>query len=121
MYLCLENIRLVGGEVIPDESASGRLEVYLHNGGWGTVCNDGIDTTEAIVACKQLGYFTAMEFDPNLTNNFGNSSLPILMDDVTCVGSETMITSCYSNPIFEHDCDHTKDVAIHCLNYSPDP
>ena len=34
----------------------GRLEVYLF-GRWGTVCSNGFDEREAVVACRQLGYF----------------------------------------------------------------
>ena len=36
-------------------SAYGRLEFY-YGGQWGTVCNDFFGSTEANVACQQLGY-----------------------------------------------------------------
>ena len=44
-------IRLTGGNY----SNQGVLEVYC-NGQWGTVCYKGFDSTDARVACKQLGY-----------------------------------------------------------------
>ena len=44
-------IRLQGG----DYSNQGRVEVYC-NGQWGTICNDGFDSTDALTICKQLGY-----------------------------------------------------------------
>ena len=44
-------IRLSNGN-IPNE---GLIEVYC-NGRWGTVCDDSFGSTDATVACRQLGY-----------------------------------------------------------------
>ena len=44
-------IRLQGGNY----SNEGRVEVYC-NGQWGTICNNGFDSTDARTICKQLGY-----------------------------------------------------------------
>ena len=54
-------IRLQGGSY----SSYGRLEVYC-NGEWGTVCDDGFGSTDARVACRQLGYSDSYTYTGNL-------------------------------------------------------
>lgn len=42
-------VRLIGS------TNSGRIEI-LHNGEWGTVCDDNFDTLDATVLCKMLSF-----------------------------------------------------------------
>ena len=44
-------IRLLEGKY----SNEGRVEVYC-NGQWGTICDNGFSSTDALTICKQLGY-----------------------------------------------------------------
>ena len=44
------DVRLTGGS----SSNQGQLEVCINNA-WGTVCNTGFSSEEALVVCRQLG------------------------------------------------------------------
>ena len=56
-----------------------------------------------------------MHTDPVVYTNaaFGQASLPILLDDVQCSGSEATLTSCVydSNTA---DCIHAEDAGVKC-------
>lgn len=51
-------------------AGEGRLEV-LYQGRWGTVCDDGFDFHAATVACRQLGYTTAVTWTHSATYGQG--------------------------------------------------
>ena len=108
----IENVRLVGGSVT-SRYAVGRLEVYAE-GRWGTVCDDYFDINDARVVCRQLGYRRASCVYHHA--RYGQGTLPILMDDVQCTGGEAQITHCSSTPIGEHNCQHSEDVSVRCIN-----
>lgn len=48
------DIRLIGGSSVFE----GRVEVCV-SGSWGTVCDDYWSSTDARVACRQLGFSTS--------------------------------------------------------------
>ncbi|XP_022088889.1 uncharacterized protein LOC110978300 isoform X3 [Acanthaster planci] len=79
-------VRLTDGSV-PTE---GRVEVF-YQGQWGRICHDGWGIEEAMVVCRQLGNLLPVL---NSHSHFGYASVPMLLDDVVCTGSETSIDQC---------------------------
>eukprot|EP00745_Piridium_sociabile_P017602 TRINITY_DN26383_c0_g1_i4.p1 TRINITY_DN26383_c0_g1~~TRINITY_DN26383_c0_g1_i4.p1 ORF type:complete len:168 (+),score=31.87 TRINITY_DN26383_c0_g1_i4:62-565(+) len=103
--------RLVGGTT-PME---GRLEVSLDGQTWGTVCDDLFSTMNAAVVCNMLGY-NATNPSIRSTDFFGagNSTQPILLDNVECTGNESNLLDCQHNPIGVNNCGHSEDVGVVC-------
>lgn len=92
----------------------GRLEVF-YMGYWGTICDDYWQYQEGIVACRQMG-FPGSESN-NASTNHLKTDVPILLDDVNCVGYEDRITDCYHRDWTLNDCTHLEDVYLTCRGH----
>ena len=99
-------IRLVNGV----SDSEGRVEV-LHEGIWGTICDDGWDNVDATVVCQSLGYRSGIAL---IHNEFGDGSDPIWLDEVECTGSESRLEDCPKNDWGEEDCFHFEDAGVRC-------
>ncbi|XP_039543056.1 scavenger receptor cysteine-rich type 1 protein M130 [Pimephales promelas] len=100
-----QDIKLVNGL----DSCFGTVEV-LHNGTWGTVCDDSWDIMDAVVVCRQLGCGRAISaLGQSL---FGKGKGQFWMKSVSCSGKELFISNCSheNGP----DCDHSKDAGVVC-------
>ena len=96
-------MRLVGGS----GPHAGRVEV-LHNGAWGTVCDNYWDLQDAAVVCRQLGYGRAVA----ALAAYGGESGPIWYDAVNCSGSEASLTQCDHLGHGVHNCTHSRDAGV---------
>ncbi|XP_067272763.1 uncharacterized protein [Pseudorasbora parva] len=100
------SIRLVNG----NNECSGRVEI-LHDGRWGTVCDDSWDIEDAAVVCKQLGCGGAV----NSNANFGQGTDQIWLDEVKCLGNESSLSQCSHNGFGVNDCSRRADAGVVCL------
>ena len=100
-------MRLVGG----NWNGEGRVEI-LHNGVWGTVCDDSWDINDARVVCRELGYPDAVSA-PRYAR-FGQGSGRIWLDDVSCSGNESSIVDCEHRGWGVENCGHSEDASVIC-------
>ncbi|XP_043946454.1 galectin-3-binding protein-like isoform X2 [Protopterus annectens] len=102
------DIRLAGSS----NPNQGRVEIYFGDQ-WGTVCDDNWDKNDAFVVCLSLGYAGAK--NAYVGAAFGKGSGPILLDDVNCQGNESSLANCKHRGWGVHDCQHSEDAGVECL------
>ena len=96
------------------------LVLVSTNGQVGTICGDHFGVEEAQVICRMLGY------GPNEVSSVsvypgrpvGDESMPILLDNVVCLGNEDSILDCRHYGVGVHNCDHSEDVNVACQGTS---
>uniref|UniRef100_A0A8D0CQ18 SRCR domain-containing protein n=1 Tax=Sander lucioperca TaxID=283035 RepID=A0A8D0CQ18_SANLU len=100
-------LRLVNGNT----PCSGRVEI-LHNNQWGTVCDDNWDINDAKVVCRQLRCGPVQSATSSAY--FGQGTGPIWMDQVSCTGSESLLSECGHRGFGTHSCNHGEDAGVVC-------
>ena len=98
-------IRLVGG----NNANEGRVEL-LHQGKWGTVCDDNFDRNSADVVCRMMDMGTASYWG----NRFGPGTGDILLEVFDCTGKESSLFDCLHQGIKKHNCFHWQDIGVTC-------
>uniref|UniRef100_A0A5F9C3M0 Macrophage scavenger receptor 1 n=1 Tax=Oryctolagus cuniculus TaxID=9986 RepID=A0A5F9C3M0_RABIT len=100
-------VRLVGGRG-PHE---GRVEI-LHNGQWGTVCDDHWELRAGQVVCRSLGYRGVKSVHKKAY--FGQGTGPIWLNEVPCLGMESSIEECKIRQWGVRVCSHGEDAGVTC-------
>ena len=99
-------IRLVGGNKL-----EGRVEI-MHQGIWGTICDDGWDNIDATVVCRELGY---LHGNATKQAQFGSGTDPVWLRQVNCSGSENKLSHCiHTGAGNVENCSHVQDVGVQC-------
>uniref|UniRef100_A0A8C5YTE7 Scavenger receptor family member expressed on T cells 1 n=1 Tax=Marmota marmota marmota TaxID=9994 RepID=A0A8C5YTE7_MARMA len=102
--------RLVGGE----HPCAGHLEVG-RGLTWGTVCLTDLDLPTAHVVCRELQCGLVISVVHGTL--FGQGSGPVWTEASHCLGNESLLFHCQSEP--RHQCTHDQDLGLRCSEFQP--
>ena len=110
IYIIAGRVKLVGGSSYNE----GTVEIK-YNGEWGTVCDDGWDSIDAGVVCRQLGFGSSGTAYYNAYYYFGQESESIWLDGVTCTGYESTLAECGHLGVgITRSCHRYEDAGVRC-------
>ena len=93
---------------------SGRLEVY-HEGQWGSVCSHKFHYPEANVACRMMGYSSAVQVFTNTESEYDDTvDNKIVLSQLTCDGTESHLSDCDYSHSAARGCQGGKAVYLEC-------
>ena len=103
----LAQIRLAG----TNSHYYGRVEVY-YNGEWGTVCDDGWDTADATVVCRQFGFYSSASAYGSA--RYGKGTGSVWLSRLSCSGDESSLFDCDQLSVETKNCTHSNDASVYC-------
>ena len=87
----------------------------MHQGVWGTICDDGWDDDDANVVCRELGFLNG---SATPLSKFGSGSGPVWFSQVACWGNESKLLHCMHNGAGNiGNCSHSQDVGVQCSHH----
>ncbi|KAL8625954.1 hypothetical protein ACOMHN_012546 [Nucella lapillus] len=95
--------------MIEGNGSLGRLLVTIGTR-QGSVCDDYATNAVAMIVCRQLGFNTTNAIVTKVAHP--SSSVPVVLDDVRCVGTEDSLAGCRYN--LNPNCNHREDLGIDC-------
>ena len=91
----------------------GIIQVCM-NSAWGSVCNNGFGTNDAVVVCRQLGFSTIEAIAFRDTSMFGTVSGPVILGQLPCQGSEANVIECTQNRPILSQCSTSEIAGVKC-------
>ncbi len=70
-----------------------------------------------MVASFKLSYFNLISITATSavgSATFGQGTGSIILDDVSCIGTESSIVECPHGGLNIHNCAHSEDAGVHC-------
>ena len=87
------------------------MEVF-YNGEWGTVCDDGWNTADATVVCRQLGFYSSVRAYGSAS--YGQGTGFIWLSRLSCFGNESSLFECGQLSVQTKNCTHSDDASVVC-------
>ena len=69
--------------------------------------------------CTSPNASASISVDVVPLQRFGGGNGDILLDNVVCRGNESSLLECSTNPIRQHNCDHSEDAGVMCEGKYP--
>ena len=79
------------------------------------MCDDGWDTADATVVCRQLGFYSSVYAHRSAA--YGPGTGPIWLSRLSCFGNESNLTDCNQLSVKTKNCTHHDDASVHCYGY----
>ena len=82
------------------------------------MCDDGWNTADATVVCRQLGFYSSVRAYGSAY--FGQGTGPIWLSRLSCIGNESSLPDCAQFNVGTKNCTHSDDAGVNCGYYYRD-